>query len=247
MEVQVNTAPLVNVRVTSNVNSFTAEKRFDRSLTIGDLKGRLELVTGGSAQNMTLEVFNEQEQPVCQLVGDEALLGSFCVEENYRIHVTDKTRRLGEFDDTSKVEKYELSEGEYNKRNDSVRSFLVKNKLGKYNEEEVKRKQEEKQKQEEEEEEKAKTITIGNRCQVRVQGEPTRRGEVMYVGKVHFKPGVWVGVKYDEPQGKNDGSIGGKRYFECPPKYGGFTRPACCEVGTFPPFDEEEGGEEDEM
>ncbi|XP_045109730.1 tubulin-folding cofactor B-like [Portunus trituberculatus] len=243
MEVQVNTAPLVNVRVTSNVNNFTAEKRFDRALTIGDLKGRLELVTGGSAENMTLEVFDEQERPVCSLVGDEALLGSFYVEENYRIHVTDKTRKLGEFDDTSNVEKYELPEDEYNKRNDSVRSFLLKNKLGKYNEEEMKKREEEKEKQEKEEEEKAKTISVGSRCEVRVQGEPTRRGEVMFVGKVHFKPGTWVGVRYDEPLGKNNGSIGGKRYFECAPKYGGFTRPACCEVGDFLPYDEEEEDE----
>ncbi|XP_042242727.1 tubulin-folding cofactor B-like [Homarus americanus] len=240
---QVITAPLVNVRITSSLNSFMAEKRFDRGLTIGDFKGRLELITGASCGSMSLEVFDENDKLVCALNDDSALLGSFNVEENYRIHVTDNSKKMGEFEDLSKVEKYELSEEEYSKRNDSVRSFLLKNKLGKYNAEEQQKLQEEKEALEKVEKEKAETITVGSRCEVRVQGEAVRRGEVMYVGKVHFKSGLWVGVKYDEPLGKNDGSIGGKRYFECPMKYGGFARPAFCEVGDFP----EINYEDDEM
>ncbi|KAK4315812.1 hypothetical protein Pmani_012969 [Petrolisthes manimaculis] len=243
LNIRVNTAPLVNVRVTSNLNNFTAEKRFDRSLTISDLKGRLELVTGGSAGSMTLEVLDTEDHPVCNLTNDEALLGSYIIEENYRIHVTDSTKRIGEFEDTSNVEKYELTEKEYDTRNDTARAFLKKNKLGKFNEEEQEKKRKEREEQEREENEKAATITVGSRCEVKVQGEPTRRGEVMFVGKVHFKPGIWVGVCYDEPLGKNDGSIGDKRYFEAPMKYGGFTRPAFCEVGDFPSIDYDDDDE----
>ena len=55
----------------------------------------------------------------------------------------------------------------------------------------------------------------------------------------------WVGVQYDEPVGKNDGTVKGKRLFECPPNFGGFLRPDKLDVGDYPEIDIFASDEED--
>nr|4B6M_A Chain A, TUBULIN-SPECIFIC CHAPERONE, PUTATIVE [Trypanosoma brucei]4B6M_B Chain B, TUBULIN-SPECIFIC CHAPERONE, PUTATIVE [Trypanosoma brucei] len=77
------------------------------------------------------------------------------------------------------------------------------------------------------------TIHVGDRCLCR-PGD--RLGSVRFVGRVaSLKPGYWVGVEFDEPVGKGDGTVKGTRVFQCQPNYGGFLRPDQVEVGDFPP------------
>ena len=136
----------------------------------------------------------------------------------------------GEFDDVSKVEKYEMADEDYEKRTDSVRAFKARNKMGRFNPEFAA----EAEKKENEGQEDAKLISKGSRCEVSVPGQQVRRGLVQYVGRPEFASGWWVGVQYDEPVGKNDGTVEGKRYFTCGAKYGGFVRPAYVRTGDYP-------------
>ncbi|KAL4660577.1 CAP-Gly domain-containing linker protein 2 isoform X1 [Arapaima gigas] len=60
----------------------------------------------------------------------------------------------------------------------------------------------------------------------RVWVNGVKPGCIHYLGETQFAPGQWAGVVLNEPVGKNDGSVGGVRYFECQPLQGIFTRPS---------------------
>jgi len=224
----------VNVHVTSvNNESYSVERRFKKDITIEDFKNKLELLVGCESKSMKLEVYNKNDDIVCKPNENDRTLGSYPIEDGMRVHVVGDSEQVN----PEGVEKFELSEDEYSKRSDTVKAFLKEHRLGKYNEEEAKKKEEQMQRELEIEERLLSSMKVGDRCEVLVPGNPKRKATVMYIGKTDFKTGSWVGVKYDEPFGKNDGSVAGKRYFECPDKYGGFVRPACIVVGDFPEDD----------
>ncbi|XP_067450915.1 tubulin-folding cofactor B [Thunnus thynnus] len=232
------TKPTVNVRLTSTISSFEVQRRFNRGISIADLKGKLEMVMGTPSSCMDLELFSVNDKFLQKMDDNEAMLGSYPVDDDCRIHVIDRSGgQLGEFSDVSKVEKFELSDDAYEKKTDTARSFMKKQRVGRFNEEEMAKKKAENAAREEEQKVAADAISVGSRCQVQVSGQPTKVGTVMYVGTADFKPGYWVGVKYDEPLGKHDGSVDGKQYFECENKYGAFVKPLTVTVGDFPEED----------
>nr|CAD7427103.1 unnamed protein product [Timema monikensis] len=144
--------------------------------------GKLELVTGGAASTMQIEVYDKDNKLVCKLTDDMALLGSYPIDDGMRMH-------------------HKLSLG-----------LCVKN----------------------DSEHWTTPVQLSNEHWHTKPKLP---------GQVDFAAGWWIGIKYDEPLGKNDGSVSGKRYFSCQPKYGGFVKPAHVTVGEFP----EEITEFDEM
>lgn len=143
-----------------------------------------------------------------------------------------------------------MPESQYEKLDDSVLAWKRKQKLGRFDPnakslEELVMERREKDSGEIRE----KGIEVGARC--RVNGSDERRGVVRYVGEIEGLGGdrekgcVWVGVEFDEPVGRNDGSVevevvgeDGKRARETRKvfetkgqRYGGCARPEVVEVG----------------
>jgi hypothetical protein len=59
---------------------------------------------------------------------------------------------------------------------------------------------------------------------MRVYVDGVNPGRIQYIGECKFGPGEWSGIVLDEPLGKNDGSVGKTRYFQCEQHFGVFSR-----------------------
>ena len=55
-------------------------------------------------------------------------------------------------------------------------------------------------------------------------------GTLRYCGPAEFAAGIWAGIELDDAGGKNDGSIGGISYFQCPKNHGNFITMKCTEL-----------------
>ncbi|KAJ6789027.1 hypothetical protein PWT90_09917 [Aphanocladium album] len=228
----------------------SSERRITPSWSIDTFKTKLEPITGipPSAQRLSLKSAKGAESIPLQAADEEnTFLNSFPLAAYGEIHVAD-TRPAGmrvNFNDTSGVERFVMPETEYQKKSDSVLAWKKAQKLGRFDPNAPD--QEQARVSAFEQEVKQRGIEVGKRC--RVGGEDTRRGVVKHVGEVGEIPngaGAWVGVHLDEPVGKNDGSIAGKRYWgeESSMKHGVFVRPERIEVGDFPVMDDLEDMEE---
>ena len=130
--------------------------------------------------------------------------GFYPVHDFMRVQIinTNPNHRKKEFSDVSLVEKFEITDEEYAKKSDTVRAFMIRNKRGKYSDSAI---AEALVDHSDDYKEEAEKIKIGDRFTTTGKISDDTRGVVMFVGKTKFKEGYWVGVKFDEPYGKNDG------------------------------------------
>lgn len=224
-----------------SVNSqlTNSERRVSPSWSVQYLKEKLETITGIPPFYQQVLIYNtDSVEPVdASGVSGDALVSSLGVKQGARVQVND-TRPDSELldlvdDGKSSDVYYEMKDEEYDKVSNSVRQWKKDNQLGRFNPEFVARQQELKQQNLS----KSSQLTVGSRFRTVNDPQGERRGVIRYVGPVReidAGAGVWCGVQFDEPVGKNNGSIKGVEYFRCKDRYGGFLKPLQIEQGDFP-------------
>lgn len=235
----------------SNLKQRFIEIRVDLHTTIEAVKERLRDRCGTAVESMYLQLYDDEGNKICDLNEDFRPLGYYSPFDGFRVHIIDKNPTSlsagGWLEDTSLVEKYTISDEAYNKREDTYRKYrlqkLAEDPTWTLAKEIANRKGETYVAPEitdDYQADIAANIKVGNRCEVDPGG---KRGEVKFVGKVDtLAAGYWVGVQYDEPVGKHDGVVKGKRFFTCPPGHGAMLRPEKVKIGDFPerdPFDDD--------
>lgn len=140
----------------------------------------------------------------------EKLLSDYFPNEEQELHIIDNdpNNTLNSLlsEEPGTIYKFELSEERENERKEALKKM--------------------KEDQVTETEWKQVKVKVGDKCNVKSKdGISDRIGTVMFVGTTHDGPGVWVGIKFDEALGMNDGVFRGQRYFECEPKHGSFVKP----------------------
>ncbi|NWV25724.1 CLIP4 protein, partial [Origma solitaria] len=69
---------------------------------------------------------------------------------------------------------------------------------------------------------RAMLLSLGLKLGDRVVIAGQKVGTLRFCGTTEFASGQWAGVELDEPEGKNNGSVGRVQYFKCAPKRGIF-------------------------
>ncbi|KAG8510215.1 CAP-Gly domain-containing linker protein 4, partial [Galemys pyrenaicus] len=69
---------------------------------------------------------------------------------------------------------------------------------------------------------RAMLTSLGLKLGDRVVIAGQKVGTLRFCGTTEFASGQWAGIELDEPEGKNNGSVGKVQYFKCAPKYGIF-------------------------
>jgi tubulin-folding cofactor B len=217
------------------------------TMTIFELKEKLHRHCGSGVSFVDLYLRRGHgTSDTVYLADEDKTLGYYGAQNGMHLHMVDNDVNSisanGWLENVNLVEKYEISEEDYDKRENTIRNYkkkmVEKDPTFKFF-----RKEDTQPKKDVD----WSIYEIGARCEVNPGG---RRGTIKYCGPLveeaadestkvfGLKETInFIGIQLDEPTGHNDGSVNGHRYFECPAKYGVFAKPDNVNVGDYPELD----------
>lgn len=251
-----------DIRVTVRSKNARGERRINLRWTGAELAQRLETITGIPSESQRLKVYAGNHSARFSDQFDDSIAGGVATtkldsvaalgiaQEQLLIVLDARPREEHLLLDDSSVQKFELPQAQYEQREDSVLNWKKRLHLGRFSNESIPQasgsspaRDPERPEAVETSTEDAEILTKRSAYEIqvgdRVQTDDKRTGTVRFVGPVPEIPGtgIWIGVEFDDAVGKNDGSIGGSRYFECRMRekhadddtrigdFGGFLRP----------------------
>lgn len=221
----------------SNLQQRWPDIRFDLHMSIQSVKDKLHFHGGTNSAMMRLILKDFSGNVIGEMNDDSKPLGFYSAQSGMCIHIIDidpySLSKDGGLENVNLVKKYVMSDEDYNKRKGTLREYKRKKReqdpgwcFFDYN------RKDNDEKAPPPGPESVAGWKVGDRCEITPGG---RRGEVMFIGEVGVLPdGQWVGVKFDEPVGKHNGTVKGKKLFECGDKYGAVVRPHLVKVGDYP-------------
>lgn len=221
---------VVNLFIHAPSTRVSAERRVPDNIPLYDLKYKLESIVGIPPSCQILELHSDRtdhEQqdtlpgpgPFAASVRPTLILAiaqnseienrslqELGVSDGMAIKVLDTRPKelIQTFSDETLVDKYVMDDDTYAARRDTVLAFKQRNKLGRFDPAKDARST-----VDHSDPDVPADMIPGARCQVDLlsgSGSNTRRGTIRFVGPTKFAAGTWIGVEYDEPVGKNDGT-----------------------------------------
>ena len=115
----------INVTHSIMLQFLHREARLDRRWPVSELKVNLEYLTGTKSQFMTLHLKNNKDEFIAELKNMDETLQHYSAENYWTLHVVDSdpNSALIGLEDLSQVQKYEISDEDYDKRDDTFRKW----------------------------------------------------------------------------------------------------------------------------
>ncbi|KAI3389456.1 hypothetical protein SNEBB_011473 [Seison nebaliae] len=218
--------------IESKTMMSSSKRCFERTLTVGELKVKLEKITKIPIDHMRIDLYNSSKNFLETLHNETNKLTSYPINNTCTLRVVDASK-----DVTDKPHKV-ITDSCYSQLKNTIRDYKKQHKLGRFAGESkkkffdadgkpIKRSQYETAIAKELKEK----FEVGTKCEVNVVGKEKRSGRIAFIDHVLFNTKYpFVGVEYDEPIGANDGSVQGIHYFHCSPNHGSFVPPSCIEI-----------------